>query len=461
MTVAYPGKWKSTNPVAATSSVAIVGGGASGALMAAHLLRDGNAGVSVTIVEKRSAVGQGLAYSTDVPEHLLNVRASNMSAFADDSDHFVRWLGARGFHSTDWTTSFAPRRVYGEYLADLLRVVPDNTGRPGSLAMIGNECVDVVLCDSQVELRFADGSSIATQYCILATGHDEKQCREAAGTSYARPYGPVAASDPVLIVGSGLSMVDSCLSLLLQGHVGPIHAVSRRGLLPAVHTRTSPVAFDQSGIPLSNDLSEALRWFRRLVRATEARGGNWRDVVDGLRPYNQRIWQGWPEPVRRRFFRHLKAWWDIHRHRMAPKVHDRIAKAIAERQLQVIAGRLLDVQSTTDGFTASVQRRGTNSVEQIRAAHVYDCSGVIADPTRTSNPAIRSLLKSGAARPDPLRIGLDVSQEGALIGENGVASERVYAIGPLTRGTFFEIEAVPDIRVQCQQLSKALMRHGS
>ena len=460
MTVAYSREWNPASRTTPTRSIAIIGGGASGVLMAAHLLRNQDPGIDITIVEKRAALGRGLAYSTELADHVLNARAPNMSAFADDPNHFVRWLEARGVETGDSATYFAPRRLYGEYLGDLLHGTRDGDGSSSRLNVVGKECVEVIPHDSRVELRLADGSNIVADCCVLATGHDEKPGRpEVPPAPLASIYDDApAASEPVLIIGTGLSMVDACLSLILSGHAGPIFALSRRGLLPAVHTRTAPLAISETDVPLGTDLTAFMRWFRDLIQSQEAAGGNWRDVVDGLRPYNQLIWQSWPENAKRRFFRHMKAWWDIHRHRMAPQVHERLANAIADNQLRVIAGRLLDIEPASEGFAARLQHRTSKLVEEIEVARIYDCAGIIADPAKSSNAAIRSLLEHGAARPDRLHIGLDVSPEGALIDRDGVPSGQLYAVGPLTRGTFFEIEAVPDIRVQCQKLAGVLVQ---
>jgi uncharacterized NAD(P)/FAD-binding protein YdhS len=72
----------------------IIGGGASGVLLACQLLRLGNSGFRVTLIERRPEIGRGLAYHTGNPDHLLNVRAANMSALPEDPDHFWRWLSA-------------------------------------------------------------------------------------------------------------------------------------------------------------------------------------------------------------------------------------------------------------------------------------------------------------------------------------------------------------------------------
>ena len=105
------------------SRIAIVGGGASGALMAAHLLRGRPRNLAVTIIETRAELGRGLAYATDNPSHLLNVRAANMSAFADDPGHFARWLSTQrdAPAAADPEFRFVSRGLYGRYLESLIR----------------------------------------------------------------------------------------------------------------------------------------------------------------------------------------------------------------------------------------------------------------------------------------------------------------------------------------------------
>lgn len=437
------------------TTIAIVGGGASGVIMAAHLLRDPAQNVDVTIIEKRRDLGRGLAYSTTVGAHVLNVRASNMSAFADLPGDFRRWLETRGIYLDDFETFFAPRSLYGEYLEQLVTCHLDS----GRLRIIEEECVDVVSRDSAVELRLVSGASEICDFCVLATGHGADGrgggsllCSSADPNAY-----PQDPNQPVMILGTGLSMVDSCLALVLKGHTGPIVAVSRRGLLPTTHRKTVPVVLAASEIPFGRPLLVLLRWFRSLVRLQLARGGDWRDVVDGLRPHTQAIWRHLPHESRRQFFRHLKPWWDVHRHRMAPQSHQALSGAMESRQLQIIAGRVESTEVDASGVVVRIKRRQGGHVETMRVSRLYDCRGVIADPEQHSSRLLQSLFTSGMARSDALRIGLDVAEDGALINRNGVSSARLYALGPLTRGAFLEIEAVPDIRIQCQHLAQRLL----
>jgi uncharacterized NAD(P)/FAD-binding protein YdhS len=251
-------------------------------------------------------------------------------------------------------------------------------------------------------------------------------------------------------------MVDAFLSLAARGHRGRVVALSRRGLISSVHRRGSPIRLDSADVPLGTDLSYFVRWFRDLVRTTEQAGGDWRDVVDGIRPFNQKIWRSWPASARRRFIEHTRAWWDVHRHRMPPALHARVSGAVAGGALQLIAGKLVAARRDGDAIEASVRRRGETEPEMLRVARIYDCTGITSDLAVGTNPVVRSLVDRGLARPDPLHIGLDVTDGCAILNANGHASERLYAIGPLTRGAFFEIDAIPDIRVQCSVLAKQL-----
>ena len=99
-----------------SDTVAIVGAGFSGTLMAINLLR--HDGPRAVLVERGGEPGRGLAYGAAHATHVVNARASNMSAYPDDPLHFVRWLERRGIASDG--DVFAPRLAYGDYLAELL-----------------------------------------------------------------------------------------------------------------------------------------------------------------------------------------------------------------------------------------------------------------------------------------------------------------------------------------------------
>jgi uncharacterized NAD(P)/FAD-binding protein YdhS len=179
--------------------------------------------------------------------------------------------------------------------------------------------------------------------------------------------------------------------------------------------------------------------------------------VDGLRPFTQDIWQAMSHEDRLRFLRHLRPWWEVHRHRMAGPVAERIEAAQASGQLQVCAGRIQGYRMRADGTVEVAFRpRGEAGQAALRVARVVNCSGPGADYDRITHPLVRSLLREGTARPDPLRLGLDVTATCALLNRDGAISRRLFAVGPVTKGAFWEMTAVPDIRRQCEVLATHL-----
>lgn len=437
-------------------SIVVIGGGASGVILAAQLMRSSDPSLRVTLIEKRPEFGQGLAYSTDLPVHLLNVSALGMSALADDPEHFWRWLKMKDLLPAEQGPFYAPRSVYGDYLREVIAEIAEQ--EPVRLRLVNAEAVSLTPTSSGVQVGLASGDSIVARLAVLAAGHDEAPAPQQDYATRIELERGLATnpSSSVMILGTGLSMADAWLTLEHRGHQGNVIALSRRGRMPMPHRIGKPIALDSVDIPLGTELSYFMRWFRDLVDVSRESGGDWRDVVDGLRPFNQKIWQNWPETTKRRFLKHTKAWWDIHRHRMPPTVHQRVSAGVASGQLTLIAGRLVDVAGENGGRIVTVEHRGSRRVEKFEVAQIYDCTGIVKDVSQGSLQIIRSLIEQGFARPDQLRIGLNVTTSCAVIDANGRVSDRLFAVGPLTRGTFFEIDAVPDIRTQCAWLAQQI-----
>jgi uncharacterized NAD(P)/FAD-binding protein YdhS len=437
----------------------IIGGGASGVLLAHQLLHHPACDFHVTLIERRPDVGRGLAYHSGNPEHLLNVRVANMSALPDEPDHFWRWLTSR---KTDTPLCpdpycFVPRRIYGDYVASLLGPLMSNGAASPPLSIVQGTCVGVSEGPADVVVQLDDGRCHVGDIVVLATGHDTRS----SSPGYLEPWvspssAGIATDDAVLILGTGLTMVDYVLSLLRDGHRGPIIAMSRRGLLAKAHRRADPVRIEEAEVPFGAGLSQLLCWFRGRVETHVAQGGDWRSVIDGIRPYTQRIWRALPHASKRRFLEHARAWWDVHRHRMAPEVEARIAHALCAGHLTLVAGKMIDIQPNEAGASVRYRRRGQSEILNLHVGAIVDCTGIVKDPRATTNPAVRSLFEQGLARVDPLCIGIETSADCAIVNRDGVPSRRLFAVGPLTRAAFWEIIAIPDIRAQCAALAAVL-----
>src|SRR5882757_4769341 len=376
----------------------IIGGGASGVLLAYQLLQNQGFGFRVTLIERRPEIGRGPAYHTNNPEHVLNVRAANMSALPDDPEHFWRWLSnrAEGPLCPD-PYCFVPRRTYGDYLSSLTAPLTSSESEPPRLTVVHGQCVDLDEGPTSVTVTLADGSRHIGDVAVLATGNDSPVAKLPCDADpWAPPLSAVDRDTTVLILGTGLTMIDYVLSLLRDGHRGQIVAMSRRGLLAKAHRRTDPVRIDESDVPFGASASRLLRWLRGRVDAHIAKDGDWRSVIDAIRPYTQRLWHELPLASRRRFLEHARAWWDVHRHRMAPEVEVRINAAIAAGSLSIVAGKLSGVEPNTSGAFVRYRRRGEDGIETMQVMKIVDCRGIINNPLETSNPALRSLFNQGS-----------------------------------------------------------------
>ncbi len=429
--------------------IAVVGAGASGTLQALHLLREG-AG-SVVMIEREREPGRGIAYGTRRPEHLLNVTAHRMSVWPDDPGQFARWFGERGGAGDD----YAPRMLFGDYLAGLMHSVGDR------LEIVSGEAVVVERSDGGEQVRLADGRRIAADAAVLALGN--LRPAPVRGVDPAR-LGPLYVEDPwygafaeglgesdtVLLVGTGLTAIDTALTLDALGFRGAILAVSRRGLAPRPHLRREPVVDEPP--PFPDTCVALLRTVRRRAREI-----GWREAVHELRPVTQRVWGDLPLAERHRFVRHLRPWWDVHRHRIAPAVAERIEAMQAEGRLSFAAGRIASAASDGDQALVEWRPRGAEGVERIRVRRIVGCSGPELNIARAGEPLLDSLLALGRIRPDPCRLGIDVDRDSRALDAAGDASKTLSVIGPMTRGAFWETIAVSDIAAQAQAVARRLV----
>lgn len=433
-------------------TVAIIGGGFSGLLSAIHLLR-AQPQLTVRLVERAPRFGRGRAYSTSDPGHLLNVRAANMSAFPDRPQHFVDWLGA-GPGGGDW---FVGRRQYGDYLQDLLRDAVGRPGRAGRLLLEQDEAIQVRRTGEGFRVELALGRAFTADVVVLAIGLMPPQPLAGVAAEALQAPGYVAdpwrtdlsrlPQGPVLLLGSGLTMIDVALSLGAPGR--KLTAISRRGLTPRLHASAS-VAPPPQGLPASP--AESLRIIRRHAREV-----GWRSAVDSVRPLTPQIWRDWPIEERRRFLRHLRPWWDAHRHRMAPTVGARVAALQEADLLEVRAARLERLQRAGMGFEAVIRRRGAKHPERFRYAAVVDCTGLSGDLARDGSGLLASLEAQGLIARDQLDLGLAVDADLRLQDRDGATVGGLYAIGPLSRSASWEAIAVPDLRNQTARLAEVVL----
>ncbi|MFL6721047.1 MAG: FAD/NAD(P)-binding protein [Sphingomonas sp.] len=428
------------------AAVAIIGGGASGTILAAQLARRG---VRSMLIDGSGRIGRGVAYSTTEPVHLLNVRAEGMSAWAGEVDHFAQRFAAEGGERR----GFAQRRLFARYLGEIL----DEAVASGCTEPLEATALGASRTADGWRVSFDDDSSVEVQALVLAVGNQEPEPLPAfsgVGPRFIRnPWGGEASAavaelaatgEAVLLVGTGLTMVDLALSLDAAGHQGRILALSRRGLIPRAHADAEPAPVELGDVP--RELRRLFRWLRK--RSAEV---GWRAAVDSLRPHSHPLWQSLSGDERRRFLRHARPWWDVHRHRIAPEVAATVARMIADGRLEIAAGRIVAAREVEGGIEVEYRRRGAGSAGAESFAYAFNCTGPLHSLARSKEPLLRSLLDAGEVRPDDLGIGFAVDGESR-------AGRRLWALGPLTKGRYWEIIAVPDIREQAATVADDIER---
>ena len=419
--------------------VAIVGGGFSGTMVAAQLAKRG---IDNVRIDGSGRIGLGVAYSTKEPAHVLNVRAEVMSAWPQDLEDFVRVVEQKGGTRRD----FVQRRQFGQYLRKALNEAVGS----GRTRLVERQAVSAEPDGEGWTVVIDGGESFKASGLVLAIGNQPPEPLP-FGRDSARvinnPWGSEALAavedlaqshEDVLLVGTGLTMVDAVLSLDAAGHRGRIVGLSRRGLIPRGHSNDMvPAPVEADEVPFGH-VGTLWRWLRK--RGAEV---GWRAAVDSLRPYSQRLWQELPLAEQKRFSRHARPWWDVHRHRIAPEVAQRLHDLVAEGRLEIVAGRIHSVREEHDALSVVYRRRGISTLQDERFAYMINCTGPLGRIDRTRDALLKGMLADGLAKPDEMGIALEVDERSRIAG-----SKSAWAMGPLTKGRYWEIIAVPDIRGQ-------------
>jgi uncharacterized NAD(P)/FAD-binding protein YdhS len=483
--MAYTVPTSSTSP-AGPPTIVIIGGGFSGTLTAVHLLRRGFGAVGrLVLVNRSGAMARGIAYGTTSDVHVLNVPAGRMSAFDDDPDSFVRFVSARGV-AVDGGT-FVGRHLYGAYLESLL-VDACEQAPAGCVERLNTEVVaiepehDGASPWAWVSLR--DGKRIRAARVVLAVGNYPPEDPPVdcdgfftASRRYVRDPWARGAFDgidrhaPIFLIGTGLTMIDIALQLETLGASATMTAVSRRGLLPISHRNPAHV-------PHTHDVPAELldgpantrayvRAVRRHVRETAAHGIDWRDAIAALRPVTARLWGALSVAERSRFLRHVRPFWEVHRHRMAPPLFEAFERLRTSGRVNVMAGRIVQIreqqmreQDDSDGHSACVtvrvRPRGSRDLRELMVGTVVNCSGPSGDTRRLRDALFDRLRLQGLIRPDPLGLGIDVGAHGALIDNDGFESPLLYYVGPFLRARDWEATAVPELRQYARRMADHL-----
>ncbi|WP_192558267.1 FAD/NAD(P)-binding protein [Pseudomonas allokribbensis] len=460
-----------------TADILIVGGGLSGTMLAVQLLRlPGQR--RILVIEPRAELGRGEAYSAVELGHTLNGNAARMSVDPDNADDLTQWLTD---HIADggWPESdqqhvpvselFPPRGLFGVYVQQHLAEAQQVGAQHGStVEHVRAEVIDVQASVDSVQLTLSDGQRLQGAFAVLATGMfpaARTPQKQSSGLNAAAldPWdvGAMRQLDPqstVLIIGSGLTMVDAVVSLEQAGHRGPIEVFSRHGLLP--HVRRQPPAWVDF---LAEDHSlrtprQLLRELRRHCQVAIAQGIDWQAPLDTVRAHIGRLWSQASDAQRRQFVRHVRPWWESHHHRSPPLSAELVERLHREGRLRIHAASYKGLEPVSGGGVGiRVRRRGGSETRVVQGAALINSSGIEYDWRRVDRPLPQQLLARGLVQPGPLALGIAAAVDGAVLDAQGKVSQRLFAMGPPLRGMWWESTAVTDVASQAKALAARLV----
>ena len=338
--------------------------------------------------------------------------------------------------------SFLPRQLFGGYVRQ--RLFEAIEARADVQTKIIAEAATSCTCrNGQFIVRTDGAAALPANTVILATayGRPSPSAAGALAPYEALPTGELMKAKSLALIGSGLSMADVLIGARRDGFTGTATIVSRRGQMPSPHAAKGVMQLEVA-LPRSRSIARLTAAVRIACEMAVAHGTPWQAVFNGLRPRLQDMWQNLSAQEQARFLRHVRPYWDAHRHRMPGEVHERIVSELTQGRASLLRAQVIEVTRELDGFTLKLRRRGAEATETLRADLAYDCSGYRPD---LSSPLLEDLIGQGLARPDAHRLGIAVKPDGRVVGKSGAVTPGLFALGPLCQGTLWEITAVPEI----------------
>ncbi|WP_433694910.1 FAD/NAD(P)-binding protein [Paraburkholderia phenoliruptrix] len=450
-------------------TIAIIGGGFSGALTAVGILRSARAdNLRVILVDNGRDFGRGLAYRAADPELLLNVPAGNMSALADQPDDFVKYLQRIDVRFN--AGSFVPRAFYGDYLEHTLAAA--ERACPNVLVRRRDQAVALQLDgeSKRYRIQFEDGQFVCAARVVLALGHFQPELPRCFSPDVTHrillpwDYDALDALDPaapVAVMGMGHTGIDVLLRLKRLCPERKVFMFSRRGLLPHAHrpnpTLPAKVEYPKRIASLPPTISAYAKSLRTSIADRVASGGDWRDALNELRPHTASLWRSLPLSERARFLRRFLPYWDIHRHRLAPVIGDRLQYLFGAGLVERIAGTVRAASEHDGMLNVVLDTRSSDGARTLSVSAVINCTGPNYDLATVAAPLVQQLLRAGRIRPDPLRLGLDVDDQYRLIDAQGRAADNLFYVGPMLRARHWEAVAVPELRQHASALANKLV----
>jgi len=464
--------------------IAVIGGGLSGTLVTMQLIRQAKRPLHISIFDQHAQFQTGIAYAKSGFRHLLNVAAGKMSAWPEQPLHFVQWLQRQPAYlhveSELLAQTYQPRALYGQYLQQQWQQTLVEAERKNiQLQLSAQPVLTLKTLPSAVALTSPLGEHQFSSV-VIATGNelprhplppqsglaeitgyqqDPWQARDIQQLLTGSAATSLNAESRILILGNGLTMVDTVLALRQAGIRAPMMSLSPHGYGMLPHRVSAVTLADFAGTLGTNpSLRQALRLFNQQRKQLRQLGISAEGLVDSIRPYSQLWWRGFTIAEKQIFFRKLRHLWGVARHRLPLQVHDQIQQLRLQGALDVRAGRLLRCQQSDHGIDVWFVAKGQTEPEYRQVDRIINCTGPESSYPRLTHHLLANAIADGELAAGPLELGLAACPRSlALKNGCGDIHPRLFGIGPVLRGELWETTALNEIRQQAQQLAGQIL----
>lgn len=444
--------------------IAIIGGGLSGTLLAHYLLQEDAYPLTIYLFEKDyHQLSRGIAYRASTEGQLLNVPANRMSLHSHKPDEFYQWL-LSNVSKEILPDEFVQRSYFGTYLKEVFQKSIEQA-KHITVRVITDEVIDIIKDDDTLHVITAKNHTYVVSRAIVANGIIAPQDPFSVGLDIklsnlyqSNPWSfryqdQLKINDHVILIGTGLTTLDHAVSLLRSGKNLTLIAFSRRGLLPLPHAQYKPYTFPDYNIESTSDIGALLRSIRTYYKEHREKGLDWRDLIDKIRTQAPHLWKGLNAKSKTRFIRHLKPYWEIHRHRAPTIILDRISEAAEKGRFKLLKGRIQEVKTT--GNALQLTLANPEETQVLEANYLLNSSGLQQNISLTSDPLLKKLMEREYMIADGNGLGIETDDSGALQCKEGM--KNIFTIGALRRAAVFECTAAKEIGEQAYELSRTLL----
>lgn len=456
--------------------IGIIGVGFTGTMTAVHLINKASEPCEIILMNERQSLNRGIAYNPYSNKHLLNVPAGKMSAYADKPDHFLDWvLQQNAIEEKDSklvANSFLPRKLYGDYLCEIWEEAKNNAALKNiTLTVINSFVVDLDVSENSVSLWLDNAMALQLDECVIATGNQIPRNPQILNMDFynsekyfqnpwkIKSVKNTAKHLPILIIGNGLTMVDTVFGLLEEDFKGEIYSISPNGFNILPH-RANGLKYSRLVEELKEDLSlfELLKLVHKHIKTQRKNGISAEAVIDSIRPHTQKIWKSLSEKEKQLFMHKLRHLWGVARHRIPMHSHDKIQQLRIDGKLHINSGKIINFEEKEDFIAVEYFDKKEGITKSLHVSRIINCTGPETDLMNAEKNFLKNCLLKGILTQDNLKLGITTNTETfQIINSEGKPHPNLFTLGSNLKGELWESTAVNELRTQAEALAEKLM----